>query len=114
MSVRRWSENVLLAELASEPEVREEIESVVREVRDRGDCDVVMDLSNVNILTSTSLASLLRLRTLLESCGQRLLLCCIDHTTRGIFSVTGLDDAFEMMDSQSDALTSIQAEPSPV
>lgn len=113
MSMRRWSENVVLVELSNEPGAREEVESVVRHVRDRGDCDVVMDFSHVTILTSTSLASLLRLRTLVESCGQRLLLCCVDHATRGVFSVTGLDDVFEMVDSQSDALTTVQGQPSP-
>lgn len=109
--MQSWSENVFLVELPSEPKTSEAVKTVVRHVRDRGDCDVVLDFSDVTILTSTSLASLLRLRKLLDSCGQRLVLCCVDHATKGIFSVTGLDDAFEFVNDRHDALATVEALP---
>ena len=60
MSITNWSENTVLVELAGEPQTREEIHCVIQEVRKRGDCDVVVDFSAVTILTSASLAVLLR------------------------------------------------------
>jgi len=111
MGIQDWSENVILAELRAEPETGRQLEDVVRQVRDRGNCGVVMDFSNVTILTSTSLAILLRLRKLLDDCGQRLLLCAVGSGTKGVISVTGLDDVFEIVDDRFDALATVKALP---
>jgi anti-anti-sigma factor len=111
MSMQSWPENVVLVELRAEPQTSEQLEDVVRQARDRGNCGVVMDLSNVTILTSTSLALLLRLRKLLHDCGQRLVLCSVGCGTKGIISVTGLDGVFEIVDDRFDALATVQALP---
>ena len=111
MGIQGWSENVILVELRPEPETNEQLEDVVRQVCDRGNCDVVMDFSNVTILTSMSLAVLLRLRKLLHDCGQRLVLCSVGSGTKGIISVTGLGDVFEIVDDRLDALATVQALP---
>ncbi len=111
MSLQRWSENVVLVELAAEPKTAEEIEEVISYVREYDDCGVVMDFQHVTILTSTALASLLRLKKLLESCERRLLLCSVSQATRGIISVTGLDDFFDIAKDRFDALATVQAMP---
>jgi anti-anti-sigma factor len=111
MSIEQWSDNAVLVEMPSEPEVGAELESVIRYVRDRGDCSVVLDFSDVTILTSTSLASLLRLKKMLDGCQRRLVMCSVGSGTRGIISVTGLDDLFEMVADRFDALATVQASP---
>jgi anti-anti-sigma factor len=111
MSLQEWSESIVLVELPGEPQTREELDHGIRHVRDRGNCDVVIDFSNVTIMTSASLAVLLRLKKLLEDCGQRLSLCCVGPATRGIFSVTGLDGFFEIFDDRFDALAKVQSLP---
>jgi len=111
MSIQSWSDNMVLVELASEPEASDELEGVIRCVRDRADCGVVVDFSNLTILTSTSLAALLRLKKLLDSCEQPLVLCSVGQATRGIISVTGLDGVFEMVNDRFDALARAQAAP---
>jgi anti-anti-sigma factor len=111
MGIQNWSENVILVELRAEPQTSGQIEDVIRQVRDRGNCGVVMDFSNVTILISTSLAALLRLRKLLADCGQRLVLCSVDNATKGVISVTGLDDVFEVVDDRFDALARVEALP---
>lgn len=108
MSIETWLENVLLVELPGEPETREELEGVVCLARDQGECDVVVDFSDVTILTSTSQALLLRLRQLLSSHGRRVVLCGVGHTTRGVLSVTGLDGFFTIVDDRCDALASLE------
>jgi anti-anti-sigma factor len=102
---------MVLVELPGEPEANDELENIIRCVRDRYDCWVVLDLSKVTILTSTSLAALLRLKKLLDGRGQTLLLCSVGHTTQGVISVMGLDAFFEIATDRFDALAKAAAAP---
>jgi len=108
MSAQNWSEQVILVELPPEPEVVAELQQTVQLVREKDDCDVVVDFSNVDILTSNSLAELVRLQTLLAQCRRKMVLCHVNTATKGIFSVTGLDELFEIVDEKFDALATVQ------
>ncbi len=76
-------------------------------VRDRGDCDVVIDFSGVDIITSSSLSKLLNLRKMLSDSGHKLVLCGVAPATKGIFMITGLDGNFEFADDKSEVLASL-------
>ncbi len=65
MGIQNWSENIVLVDLPSEPMMGDELKTVIEIVKDRGDCDVVMDFSSVDIITSSSLSKLLKLRKML-------------------------------------------------
>jgi len=108
MGIQNWSEEILLVELPQEPELGDELKTVTEMVRDRGDCDVVVDFSSVDIVTSSSLSKLLRLRKLLVDCGHRLVFCNVAPATKGIFTVTGLDGIFELADDKFVALAGLQ------
>ena len=108
MGIQNWSEDIILVDLPQEPNMGEELKTVTEMVRDRGDCDVVVDFSSVDIVTSSSLSKLLRLRKLLADCGHRLVFCSVAAATRGIFTVTGLDGIFELADDKFVALASLQ------
>jgi anti-anti-sigma factor len=108
MGIQNWSEEILLVELPQEPELGDELKTVTEMVRDRGDCDVVVDFSSVDIVTSSSLSKLLRLRKLLVDCGHRLVFCNVAPATKGIFTVTGLDGIFELVDDKFVALAGLQ------
>jgi anti-anti-sigma factor len=108
MGIQNWSEDVILVDLPEEPQMGEELQTVTRIVRDRGDCDVVLDFSSVDIVTSSSLSKLLKLRKLLCDCGHKLIFCGVAAATRGIFTVTGLDGVFELADDKFVALASLQ------
>ena len=45
MGIQSWSEDILLVDLPAEPDLGEELKTVITTVRDRGDCDVVIDFS---------------------------------------------------------------------
>jgi anti-anti-sigma factor len=111
MGIQDIAENVILADVTIEPSLNEELKNVTEVVRERGDCDVVIDFSKVDIVTSSSLSKLLKLRKLLMDCNRRLVLCCVAKATRAIFSVTALDDVFEMVDDQFAALASLNNQP---
>ncbi|MCF7974435.1 MAG: STAS domain-containing protein [Phycisphaerae bacterium] len=108
MGIQNWSEDILLVDLPQEPEMGDELKNVISEVRDRGDCDVVIDFSNVDIVTSSSLSKLLKLRKLLGDCGHRLVFCSVAAATKGIFTVTGLEGVFDMSDDKFVALAGLQ------
>jgi len=108
MGIQDWSEDIVLVDLPPEPEMGDELKTVTGIARDRGDCDVVIDFSEVDIVTSSSLSKLLKLRKLLGDCGHRLVFCSVAAATKGIFTVTGLDGIFELADDKFVALASLQ------
>jgi len=108
MGIQNWSEDVVLVDLPLEPEMGEELKTITQVVRDRGDCEVVIDFSKVDIITSSSLSKLLRLKKLTSDCGHRLVFCNVAPATKGIFTVTGLDGIFEIVDDKFIALASLQ------
>jgi anti-anti-sigma regulatory factor len=109
MGFQNWSDDIILVDLPREPRMRSEIKTLTEIVRDRGDCDVVVDFSVVDIMTSTSISGLLRLRKLLVDCDHRLIFCNLPPATRGVFSVVGLDEVFEFADDKFNALANLQS-----
>jgi anti-anti-sigma factor len=110
MGIQDWSEDIILVDLPQEPEMGDELKTVTEIVRERGNCDAVIDFSNVDIVTSSSLSKLLKLRNLLADCSHQLVFCNVAAATRGIFTVTGLDGIFEFADDKFVALASLQME----
>jgi anti-anti-sigma factor len=107
MGIQDLADNVILVDATAEPGLNEELKNVTEVVRERGDCDVVIDFSHVDIVTSSSLSKLLKLRKLLMDCGHQLVLCSVATATKAIFSVTALDGVFEMVGDQFAALAVI-------
>jgi anti-anti-sigma factor len=108
MGIQNWSDDIILVDLPGEPQMGDELKAVTEIVRDRGDCDVVIDFSGVDIVTSSSLSKFLKLRKLLTDCGHKLVFCNVAAATRGIFTVTGIDGIFEFVEDKFVALASLQ------
>jgi anti-anti-sigma factor len=108
MGIQNWSDDIILVDLPQEPQMGEELKTVTEMVRDRGNCEVVIDFSSIDIVTSSSLSKLLKLRKLLADCSHRLVFCNVAAATKGIFTVTGLDGVFEIVDDKFVALASLQ------
>ena len=108
MGIQNWADNIVLVDLPAEPELGDELKAVTEIVRDRGDCDVVIDFSSVDIITSSSLSKFLKLRKLLADCRHKLIFCNVAAATKGIFTITGLDGVFELVDDKFVALASLQ------
>ena len=108
MGIKNWADNVILVNLATEPDMGEELQTVIGLVADNDGLDVVVDCADVDIITSSSIAKLLKLRKVLCDKGRKLVLSTVQPKTRSIFSVTGLDNVFEFVDDQFVALASLQ------
>ncbi len=107
MAVQRWNEDTLVVRLGNDPELSEdlaEIDATLGGVC----CDVVLDLSDLDLLTSTGLAGLLKVRKRLHAGGRRLILCSARDPVWGIFLTTGLDHFFDFAKTVSEALALLE------
>ena len=108
MGIQKWSDNIILLNLAEEPQMGEELQTVAGMAGEKGDYDVVVDFADVDIVTSSSIAKLLKLRKILRDCNHRLVFSSVKPQTKNIFQVTGLEGVFEFVDDQFVALASLQ------
>jgi anti-anti-sigma factor len=110
MGIQDWPEDIILVESSGEPEMANELIAVTERVRDRGDCDVVIDFSGVDIITSSNLSKLLKLRKILSDNGHKLVFCSVTMATKRIFLVTGFEKISKFADDKFMALESLREE----
>jgi len=108
MGIQDWSDNIILVDVAPEPQMSEELKTVTKIASERGNCSVVVDFSDAELVTSSSLAQLLRLRKVLEDCEQQLILCGLNNRAKSVFAVTGLEKVFDFVDDRFVALAGLQ------
>ena len=108
MGIQNFSEDVLLIILPEQPQHGQEIEIVIRLLRDSVGFDVVVDFSEVEILTSGSICGLITLDKLLKGSGRKLVFFDIPSAIKQIFVRTGLMAVFDLADDQFDAIQHIQ------
>ena len=110
MEMQNWPEDIILVNLPGEPQIANELIAITEKIRKRGDCDVVIDFSGVDIVTSSSLSKLLKLRQKLSDSGHKLVLCSVAMATKRIFLVTGLEKISKFADDKFMALESLRKE----
>jgi anti-anti-sigma factor len=111
MSIKDWSDNVILAELQDDPLFSDDLNAIQDLVGKRNRCHVVLDFSAVSFLNSSNIAKLLRLRKLMHaSAPGKLRLCGIKTGVWGVFLVTGLDKIFDFCPDVTSGLASVQME----
>jgi anti-anti-sigma factor len=108
MGIDHSSQGILTVDLLPEPDMGTELENVANIAREGADCDVVVDFSSVDIITSSSISKLLKLNKLLDGFGHRLVLCGLVNATKQIFKLAGLDLVFDFTDDKSAALTAVK------
>jgi anti-anti-sigma factor len=110
MEVENLAEDIIAFELQREPLMTGELKTISDIAEDRRDCDVVLDFLKVDIITSPSLAKLLKMRQTLRDAGHRLILCSVHPFTRSAFMITGLDGFFECAEDKEEALSLLQTD----
>jgi len=108
MGIQNWSDNIILVNLAPEPQLGEELLTAIQMVKEKQVIDVVIDFADVSVITSSSIAKLLKLRKALLDCNHRVVLSSVDRKTYGVFAVTGLNSVFEFVEDQFLALAGLQ------
>ncbi len=108
MRTESYLQKTIVVHLSNLPVMLDELGSVTKTVSEGTDCDVVVDFSGVDIITTPAIARLITLRKLLVDCGRRLVLHSAAQQIRGVFATTGLDQIFEFADDKDAALARVQ------
>ncbi len=108
MGIQNWSDNIVLVNLENEPQMSEELRTVTEVACEQGNCDVVVDFTDIKLVTSSNIASLLRLRQVLKDVGHRLVLSGVNQRLAGVFTVAGVEQLFEFADDHFTALAGLQ------
>jgi anti-anti-sigma factor len=108
MGIDHSSQGILTVDLLPEPDMATELDNVAKIVREEADCNVVVDFSSVDIITSSSISKLLKLKQLLDGYGHQLILCGLINATKQILKLAGLDQVFDFADDKSAALTAVK------
>ncbi len=98
MTIQDHTGNRVIVALPPEPDVTEGLETIIAMVRQHADRDVVIDFTNVGVVTSAGLSRLLQLRKTMHDNGHSLVLRNVAPITHGIFSTVGFDELFEFCD----------------
>ncbi|MBN8645113.1 MAG: STAS domain-containing protein [Planctomycetes bacterium] len=108
-----WSDNIVIADLADEPEFSEELNDLYGRLKDlkAGKLpSVVLNLSGVTYLNSSNIAQLLRLRKLLIEGDRKLKLSSVGDSVWSIMLLTGLDKVFHFAPDKATAIAGLQIE----
>jgi len=108
MGIQDWSKDIILVNLPGVLHEQEELQKVVKMVHARGDCNVVVDFSRVDLAGGRTLTRLLELRQLLQDQGRKLVLCSVAPATRGVFTIARLDEIFDFVRDKFAALAHLQ------
>ncbi len=108
MTVKNLSENVLFVTLPAWQKIGDELTAVNKLVAERKDCDVIVDFSGVEIITSVNISNLIILHKLLEANGHQLIFCDVSFITKSIFVVAGLSNVFKFAADKTAALEILQ------
>lgn len=106
----KWKTSMLemnVMKMPPEPALHDELGRLVEGGQD-GRQDIVLDFTDVDIVTSASLARLLQLRELLKDSHCELFLCSMSKATKSIFAITGLETVFRFCDHAGEALHRVE------
>jgi len=114
-----WSDNIVIAELGDEPQLGDELSALV----ERADVTfggagattqrakhVVLNFGAVRYISSSHLAQMIRLRTLLKESGRQLVLCSVNDQIWSVLLMSGLDRVFRLAPDPMTALATLQLE----
>ncbi|GJM19443.1 MAG: hypothetical protein DHS20C14_16560 [Phycisphaeraceae bacterium] len=104
-----WSDDILLAQLADEPALSEELGLIGDQLADaEHKPHAVLDFRGVTYVNSSNIAQLLRLRKILGEADRQLRICGVTDEVWSVLMVTGLDKVFHFAPDTMTGLASIQ------
>jgi anti-anti-sigma factor len=107
VKVEDISRDVISFELQREPQMNGELQAVIEIATEKSGCNVILDFAHVDIITSSSLTKLLKLRQVLLSSNRKLVVCSLHPFTKSAFEVTGLNGVFDLASDKQTGLATI-------
>jgi len=108
MAIQNLSERALLITLPGEPHLSGVLEIATRLATTKADRDIVVDFSQVQIMPSATICSLMILHRMLTARGCQFILCSIPANIMGVFARVGLHNLFTFAGDQAAALRLLQ------
>jgi len=108
-----WSEGIVIAELADEPALSDELTGLVDRLKGLPGEEmphVVLNVADVTYLNSSNIAQLLRIREKLAAAGRSLRICSVGDEVWSVLLVAGLDKVFQFAPDTMTALAGLQLE----
>lgn len=105
VAVEKLSDNTLLVTLPNTPHINNELVPVAELLEKDGFCDVILDFSLTDIITSIAISALLTLQNSLAGNGRKLILCSVNFSTKCIFTAVGLEEAFTFTENKDTTLS---------
>lgn len=111
MSIEKWSETIILAQLQNDPSFTDDMQEVIDLIEGDEKFDVVLNLADVEYLNSSNIGKLLKVRkTAVGNNRNSLVLCGVSREVWSVFLTTGLDKVFEFSDNVGLALAGLQVD----
>jgi len=107
MAIINWSESIILVDLPLEPGMFDELDDVAKTIRQKHDCNVVLDFSGIEIMTGPGIDRVSILYKLLTEHKSKLVLCNVFREIKRVFISNKLD-RLEFSDDKSTTLISLK------
>ena len=108
MGIEDYLEGILLVTLPREPHLGDELDELTEVVSEGCNRDVIVDFSEVEMLTSETICGLMILDKYLSSSGHQLVLCNASAQIRHIFKRTGLATIFTFAEDEYAAVQAVR------
>ncbi|MEM9064287.1 MAG: STAS domain-containing protein [Planctomycetota bacterium] len=106
-----WSEGIVVADLADEPALSDELNTLHDRLADAdagAAPSMVVSFEAVSYINSSNIAQLLRLRKRLSELGTEMVLAGVNGEIKEVLAITGLDRVFTITPDKLTALASLQ------
>lgn len=104
-----WSDNIVIANLADEPALSDELVSICESLaKAQSPPSVVLDFAQVSYVNSSNIAQILKLRRTLLDVNRTLTLCSVTDHVWSTIMITGLDKVFSFAPDLATAIAGVQ------
>ncbi|MHC4639078.1 MAG: STAS domain-containing protein [Planctomycetota bacterium] len=113
MSIENFTEDILVATLPDDMQVNKTLKEVNELMSSGRECNVIIDFSRIEFITSSSISNLHILRDLVNKSGHKLVLCQVAMPTKCVFRVLGIEEIYTFADDKFSAMDILQGQTSP-
>lgn len=104
-----WSDHILIANLADEPALSDELTTIAESLeKAETPPSVVLDFAQVSYVNSSNIAQMLKLRRSLQEVNRTLTICSLTDHVWSTLMITGLDKVFTFAPDLATAIAGVQ------
>lgn len=107
MAAINVTDEIMQINLPGEPQACAELQQLNEMASDKCDSNIIIDFSQIEIITSASISNLLILHNCLQENGRKLVLYRVRVTAKCIFRVAGLDSFFNFAPDKASAMSTL-------